>query len=138
MVMDWVWPVLGVLLGLFMVRMVVLSVWDAWVPVLRSRKTGAVTADAGAVLAWKRERFVREERQWLLAWIAADESGMRDIRRRWYKTYAYWVEALSEQQERQLEKHLVYWARRRVENLSQYGKGGWEGTGWKRPDSVVR
>jgi hypothetical protein len=136
--MDWVWPVLGALLGLFVVRMVVLSVRDAWVSVLRDRRAKAVTADAGAVLAWKRERFVREERQWLLEWITADERGMRDIRRRWYKTYAYWVESLSEQQVQQLEGHLIYWARRRVENLSQYGDGGWEGTGRKRPDSVVR
>jgi hypothetical protein len=83
----------------------------------------------------KRERFVQQEREWLLGWIAVGgaewEKMTEDFRARRYNHLA------EPERERKLEEHLVYWARRRVENLSQYGAGGWEGSGWERPESEV-
>lgn len=105
------------------------QVWQRYKP-----RPEVVVPDAGALLAHKREQFTKDEREWLLAWIEtrADQS-IEDVRKRWWAQYAYWcIDGLDERQQKQLEDRLVYWTRRRVENLSQYGPGGWEGTGWQR------
>jgi hypothetical protein len=134
-----------ILVASFVVRLVVLSVWDAWrggpkwqKRVQRKHAVKSRAAEVQTLQQVKRERFVQQEREWLLDWIKTDETGMGDVRRRWYKSNAYWcIDGLSAQQQQKLEDHLIYWARRRAENLSQYGPGGWDGTGWERPESTV-
>jgi hypothetical protein len=77
--------VLLVLVALFVVRLVVVSVWDAWAPALRAGKQKEVTARAVPELDFsgKRARQAAAEKEWTRGWFEALGDDREEFVKQW-------------------------------------------------------
>lgn len=89
----------------------------------RVRRSVEAAPDPAALTDWKKQHFQEQERAWLLEWIKAAPEDFASTEEAWYRRTFYHSavpETLTEKQRQDLESHLIYWARRRVENKSRY------------------